>query len=88
MAHHYTAGLAEFVAGLKYEDIPVEVVERVKLLALDSIGCGLLGAAMPWSARLLDTLKEIEAPGDALVEAVRGLDRLDDVARLAELIRA
>jgi aconitate decarboxylase len=64
---HYTQRLAEFLAGLTYEDIPASVVERVKLLALDALGCGLLGATMPWSARLLDTLTSIEGPGEALV---------------------
>lgn len=67
MTGEYTAGLAEFIAGLRYEDIPASVVERVKLLTLDAIGCGLLAAQMPWSLRLLDTVKEIESPGDALV---------------------
>jgi 2-methylcitrate dehydratase PrpD len=67
VTHHYTAGLAEFIAGLQFEDIPGSVVERVKLLTLDAIGCGLLGAEMPWSERLRATLGEMEAPGDALV---------------------
>ena len=67
MTHHYTAGLAEFIAGLRFEDIPGSVVERVKLLTLDAIGCGLLGAGMPWSERLRATLEQIEGPGDALV---------------------
>jgi 2-methylcitrate dehydratase PrpD len=67
MSHHYTAQLAEFAAGLRFEDIPRPVVERVKLLALDTLGCGLLGATMPWSQRLLDTLGAIEPAGDALV---------------------
>jgi 2-methylcitrate dehydratase PrpD len=67
MSHHYTAQLAEFAAGLRIEDIPRPVVERVKLLALDTLGCGLLGATMPWSQRLLDTLGAIEPGGDALV---------------------
>jgi aconitate decarboxylase len=67
VAHHYTAGLAEFIAGLRFEHIPSSVVERVKLLTLDAIGCGLLGAGMPWSERLQATLRETEGPGDALV---------------------
>ena len=67
MSHHYTAQLAEFAAGLSYADIPQPVIDRVKLLVLDAIGCGLLGATLPWSQRLRDTLTAIEAPGDALV---------------------
>jgi 2-methylcitrate dehydratase PrpD len=67
MSHHHTARLAEFAATLRYGEIPDPVVERVKLLALDSLGCGLLGATMPWSQRLRDTLIAIEAPGQSRV---------------------
>src|ERR671933_1298270 len=67
MTHHHTARPAEFIAGLHYDEIPGPVVERVKLLALDAIGCGLLGAGLPWSERLRATLLDMERPGDALV---------------------
>ena len=33
-----TATLAAYVAGLKYEDIPPEVIARVKMLTLDFLG--------------------------------------------------
>jgi hypothetical protein len=48
----YTRDLSGFVAGLAFEDIPGDVVERIKLLVLDTIGAGLLGAGMPWSIRM------------------------------------
>jgi 2-methylcitrate dehydratase PrpD len=64
---NFTRGVAEFIAGLKYEDIPAGVVERVKLLVLDAIGVGLLGAGMPWSVRMRQTAREMEAPGDVSV---------------------
>jgi len=32
----YTRGMADFVAGLRYDQIPTEVIERNKLLILDS----------------------------------------------------
>src|ERR1700736_2331477 len=67
MSHHHTARLAEFSAGLKYADIPPTVVDRVKLLALDALGCGLLGSTMEGSKRLRETLYAIETPGRALV---------------------
>jgi hypothetical protein len=31
----YTQGMAAFVSGLRYEQIPEEVIERIKLLILD-----------------------------------------------------
>ena len=39
-----TRGIAEFVAGLRYDGIPPEVGERIKLLILDSLGCAVFGA--------------------------------------------
>ncbi len=67
MTHHHTAQLAEFVADLKFEALPPAVVDHARLLALDTFGCGLLGSRTPWSRILLDTLREVEGPGDALV---------------------
>jgi 2-methylcitrate dehydratase PrpD len=44
--------LAAFAAGLRYEDVPAPVLERVRLHALDLIGVCLLGAPMEF-ARIL-----------------------------------
>ncbi len=52
----HTRGIAEFVAGLRYEAIPETVRERIKLLMLDSIGCALYGADLPWTRILQRTL--------------------------------
>ena len=41
-----TATLAGYVAGLKFEDIPPEVLDRTKVLTLD-----FLGSAHPRAAR-------------------------------------
>ena len=51
----YTRGIAEFVAGLRYEAIPGAVIERIKLLMLDSLGCAIFGAELPWSRILRQT---------------------------------
>lgn len=67
----YTRGLSEFIAGLTFEDIPTDVVDRIKLLVLDTIGVGLLGAGMPWSVRMRKTVQDMEGPGDALVWGTR-----------------
>jgi aconitate decarboxylase len=63
----YTRGLSEFIAELKFEDLPTDLVDWMKLLVLDTIGAGLLGAGMPWSIRMRKTVEEMEAPGDASV---------------------
>jgi 2-methylcitrate dehydratase PrpD len=60
-ANPYTRGLAAFVAGLRYEQIPEDVRHRIKLLILDSLGCALYGVRMEWTKILIDTLTGIDA---------------------------
>jgi aconitate decarboxylase len=56
----YTRGMAEFVAGLRYDRIPAEVIERIKLLMLDSLGCALYGVDLEWSRILMRTLTQLD----------------------------
>src|SRR3569833_3485154 len=57
----HTRAIAQFVAGLRYEDIPSEVIARIKLLMLDSFGCALYGAGLEWSRILRETLGAIDS---------------------------
>jgi aconitate decarboxylase len=57
----YTRGIAEFVSALTYEAIPQEVRQRVKLLILDALGCGLYGADLEWSRILQNRLSELDS---------------------------
>jgi aconitate decarboxylase len=57
----YTRLVAEFASGLRYEAIPSEVRERAKLLILDSLGCALYGAHLPWCRILQRTLKKLDS---------------------------
>ena len=43
--NRYTKKIAQFVSGLTYEKIPSEVRQRIKLLILDSLGCGIYAAS-------------------------------------------
>jgi aconitate decarboxylase len=63
----YTQGVATFIAGLAYERIPTEVIARIKLLILDSLGCALYGADLPWSRILVATLGGVDATDDCAV---------------------
>ncbi len=97
----YTKGIAQFVAGLTYERIPAEVIARIKLLILDSLGCALYGAELPWSRILLATLggldhtracavwgtgRRLSAPHAALVNGTLVQSfELDDVHRAGVL---
>jgi 2-methylcitrate dehydratase PrpD len=49
-----TRDLARFASVLRFEDLPKDVVERIKLCVLDSIGCSLFGATLPWTRKVAD----------------------------------
>jgi aconitate decarboxylase len=57
----YTRGMAEFVSELRYERIPAEVIDRIKLLTLDSLGCALYAADLEWSRILMRTLRQVDS---------------------------
>ena len=59
--NRYTRGIAEFVSSLRYEAIPPEVLARIKLLILDSLGCAIYGADLEWSRILQATLSNVDA---------------------------
>jgi aconitate decarboxylase len=59
--NQYTRGLAAFVSGLRFEQIPEEVIERIKLLILDAIGCAIFGVDLQWSRILMNTLLELDS---------------------------
>jgi len=60
----HTRNIANFVSGLRYDEIPSEVRQRIKLLVLDSLGCGLYGADLPWAKILKETLCEVDGTID------------------------
>lgn len=43
-----TPALGKWVSGLTLDDFPPDVREHLKTCLLDSLGCGLFGAAQPW----------------------------------------
>ena len=56
----HTRRIAQFVSGLTYDAVPLEVRERIKLLILDSLGCAIYGAHTPWCEILLGMLSEVD----------------------------
>lgn len=44
-----TRTLSDFAVGIRYEDLPQEVIEMAKRCILDSFGCGVFGAPTPWA---------------------------------------
>ena len=77
-----TRDLARFASALRYEDIPREAVERIKHCVLDSIGCCLFGATLPWT-RKVAALADAEQAQP--VASVFGMGRKTSVA-LAALV--
>jgi len=70
-AHGATAAQAAFAAGLRFEQLPGEVVAHVKTCVLDTLGCCLFGTTQP-SVRTLAQMVADEAPdGPAQVFGTR-----------------
>ncbi len=55
--------IAAFASSLDYGRIPGEVRDRIKLLVLDSLGCGIYGAELPWTRILRSTLRKTDTAG-------------------------
>lgn len=53
-----TALLARYGAGLKFRDLPEEVVNHAKVLILDTIGAGLWGSQLKWGNIVAEMLHE------------------------------
>jgi aconitate decarboxylase len=51
-----TRELAEFAAGLRYEDLPADVVAMARRCVLDSLGCGIYGSGTPWVESVVRTV--------------------------------
>jgi 2-methylcitrate dehydratase PrpD len=77
-----TRDLARFGAGLGFDDLPKEVVERIKHCVLDSIGCVLFGATLPWTRKVADLAMREGARGAA---SLAGMGRKTSVS-LAALV--
>jgi aconitate decarboxylase len=78
----YTAELARFASELTFSAVPPEVLDRVKYLVLDGVGCGLHGSTLPWSRRLTETVRRLGGPGPASVWASGTFAPADQAALL------
>ena len=62
-----TRQLADFGSSLRFSDLPHDVVEHLKLLVLDGLGCCLYGAGLPWTQTLTSVIAEQGGEPQALV---------------------
>ncbi len=61
VGNRYTRSIADFVSGRRYYRIPPEVRQRIKLLVLGSLGCGVYGIDPEWSRILQQRLGEAKS---------------------------
>lgn len=60
-------GLAEFVAGLRYEDIPAEATEKAKQFVLDVIRLSVLGSQLPWGKYTREVFRQMGGKEESTV---------------------
>jgi 2-methylcitrate dehydratase PrpD len=77
LLEHATRDLAKFAVDVRFESIPSEVIARLKTSVLDSIGCCLFGATLPWTQRVQAM---VEREGARPVAAIFGTGRQTSVA--------
>jgi aconitate decarboxylase len=63
----HTCRIAQFVSRLRYSEIPAAVRERLKLLILDALGCGIYGAELEWCRILRQTLEHVDKTPNASI---------------------
>jgi 2-methylcitrate dehydratase PrpD len=60
-----TQTLADFVAGLRHDDIPGDIRNRAKAYVLDNVGVALVGTRQPVYAKAAEGLRQAAGLGDA-----------------------
>jgi 2-methylcitrate dehydratase PrpD len=77
-----TRTLAEWVAGLRYEDIPEDVRAHARRFILDNFGCQIAGATLPWSQTYYDMMRKTRSGTHATVAFYGDKMSPDDAAFL------
>lgn len=64
---HETVALARYAAGLRYEDLPPEVVAKAKDIITDTVAACICGAEMPWSRIVIDYAERTGPGGNSKI---------------------
>ncbi|HEY7168358.1 MAG TPA: MmgE/PrpD family protein [Candidatus Binatia bacterium] len=72
--------LAAYIHDLNYGDLPPEVVERLKELLLDQLGCEVIGSTVEWNQPVYRFVRENKHGGAATVVNYGDRVPLDDAA--------
>lgn len=59
----YTRALGAFIPAVRDLSIPAELLDWMKLITLDALGCGVLGSELEWTRRIKETLLATEGTG-------------------------
>ena len=62
-----TIQLAEYAAGLRYDDLPADVVQRAKDCITDTVAVIVQGSALPWSQIIIRYAQSIGTGGRSRV---------------------
>ena len=66
-ANGITRALARYSEELTYEDIPVDVVDRVKYFCLDAAGVTLSGSTTPSAKAVVSAIQSADRPGPSVI---------------------
>ncbi len=69
---HETVRLAEYAAGLRYEDLPPDVVQRAKDCIIDTVAVIVLGNGLPWSRIVAAYAQRVGAGGRSRILGAGG----------------
>ncbi len=67
-----TVRLAEYAVGLRYDELPPEVIQRAKDCITDTVAVIVLGNAMPWSRIVVTYAQRIGAGGRSRILGATG----------------
>jgi aconitate decarboxylase len=62
-----TGRLCQWIASVSRQDVPDELLTRIKYLMLDGIACALVGAHLPWSEKATQAFLDMEPEGTSLI---------------------
>src|SRR5258706_9787774 len=62
-----SARMAEYAAGLRYEDLPSDVRDLAHLVLLDTLGCALAGSTTDEVVRIREAMTAAGGAGDTIL---------------------
>ncbi len=64
---HESKTLANWIAGLRYKDVPESARAHARRFILDNIGCQIAGATLPWSQTYYDVIRTTRTGSHATI---------------------